>query len=179
MKFSDWLLMTIREDEALGNWLEEIRFDITQVTKEALKKIETGVSVIVVTDDGRDWFSEYITQTINKKIDRPLLPFIKFESMIRNPLLLNSNEGMELIKDMLSIAFPNGFIFWYIGISNTRKATLAKNTPGSYNWIMDEEFAGSIYFSSKDHLLDLKLIQFFKLFDQSISATIYGELTFT
>ena len=179
MKYIDWILQTIREDNALGNWLEELRFTFSPIGENILHSIENGISVLVITDDNRKWFEEYISLSINNKPDRPLLPFIKFDTIIQNNHLLNSEENISLVKDMLSIAFPNGYIVWYIGISNTKQASLAKSVDDSFMWVMDEELPNSIFFSSKDAVLDMKLLELFRLFDKSISATLYGELDFS
>lgn len=175
MKYTDWVLKTIREEDIFDSWLEELRFTVAPLFQNILQKIEKGTTVLVINDNNRTWFSEYITSNINSKTDRPLFPFIKFESIIQNQSFLNSKDGISLVEDMLSIAFPNGYIFWYVGISNTQMASLAKNKDDSFVWLMDEELPNCVHFSSKDALLDVKLLQLFKLFDKSLSATIYGD----
>jgi hypothetical protein len=179
MNYTDWMLKTIRQDSSLGGWLEEIRFIIAPIFQDILKNIENGVSVIILTDENRQWFSQYIISKINNNTDRPLFPFTKLESFINNTSLLNSKEHISLVEDMLSIAFPNGYIFWYIGKSNTNISTIAKNKNRSFLWLMDEELPNSVYLSSNDPLIDFKLLQLFSLFDKSISATIYGEFQLT
>ena len=175
MNYIDWVLQTIREDELLDNWVEQLKNDVAPIIQTVLEQVNTGINVLVLTDEARRWFADYAIYTINAKSDRPLLPFIKMDMIIQNQHLFNSTESIALVKDMLSIAFPNGYIIWYIGISNTKQATFAKGKYNSFKWIMDEELPNSIYLYSKDSALDFKLLQLFRLFDKSLSGSLYGE----
>ncbi|RUM68372.1 MAG: hypothetical protein DSZ08_08295, partial [Sulfurovum sp.] len=46
----------------------------------------------------------------------------------------------------------------------------------SFLWILDEEVQDSFSLRSSDALLDIKLLQLYKLFDQTLSAALFGEL---
>ena len=82
MDYTEWILKTIRQDASLGGWLEEIRFIIAPIFQDVLKNIENGVSVVILTDESRKWFTQYIISKINNDIERPLFPFTKLESFI-------------------------------------------------------------------------------------------------
>jgi hypothetical protein len=43
---------------------------------------------------------------------------------------------------------------------------------------MDEEVQNSLSLRSSDALLDIKLLQLYKLFDATISAALFGDLDF-
>jgi hypothetical protein len=77
---------------------------------------------------------------------------------------------------MLDISFPNGYVFWYIGRSNSKKAVLPKVTNNSFLWLFDEDFQNSFNLQSSDETLDMKLMQLFRLFDKTIDATLFAEI---
>ena len=78
---------------------------------------------------------------------------------------------------MLSLAFPNGYLFFYIGKSLDRYANLAKSDEDSYMWLFDEQAQNSFYLSSSDGALDIKLLSLFRLFDKSIDAALFAKVT--
>ena len=158
--------------------MEERKFDwIPLVAKTLTNVIEKGKSVLVVTDDDREWFLHYILSKINTvKNNRPLLPFYDFTAMMRHTHKLTSDDDMELIKDMLDISFPNGYIFWYIGRSQSVKAILPKVSYNSFLWLFDEEAQNSFNLKSTDETLDMKLLQLYRLFDKTLEATLFAQI---
>lgn len=177
-EFTNWTVKTIREDKYIGSWMEERKFDwIPIVAKTLINIIEKGKSVLIVTDDDRDWFSQYIFTKINSiKNNRPLLPFYDFKSMIKNTHKLTSDDDMELVKDMLDISFPSGYIFWYIGRGQSSKATLPKVSYNSFLWLFDEDAQNSFNLRSNDETLDMKLLQLYRLFDKTLEATLFSQI---
>ena len=118
-EFLNWTVDTIREDRLISPWLEEKKYEWTPlVSKNIHNVLERGFSVIIVTDKEREWFLEYILGNINStKLNRPFLPYYDFKSFYRYIDTVKSDEDISYIKDMLSISFPNGYCFWYIGKS--------------------------------------------------------------
>ena len=48
----------------------------------------------------------------------------------------------------------------------------------NFLWIMDEEVQNSFKLRSSDVLLDIKLLQLFKLFNKTIDVGLFGEIDF-
>jgi hypothetical protein len=177
-EFTNWTLKTIREDKYIGSWLEERKFDwIPIMAKTVTNIIDKGKTILLVTDSGRNWFAEYLLSKINSsQFSRPHLPIYDFYGMLRGDHHFSNDMDIELIKDMLDISFPNGYIFWYIGKSNSKKAVLPKVTSGSFLWLFDEDYQNSFNMKSTDETLDMKLMQLYRLFDKTIDATLFGEI---
>ena len=177
-EFLNWTVDTIREDRLISPWLEEKKYEWTPlVSKNINNLLERGFSIIVVTDKEREWFLEYILGNINStKLNRPFLPYYDFKSFYRYIDTVKSDEDISYIKDMLSISFPNGYCFWYIGKSQDNRSTLAKITKSSFLWIFDEERQGSINLKSNDDGLDMKLLQMFRLYNKTISAALFANI---
>ena len=159
-----WSVTAMRSEPGL-EWLENRKEDWTPLLASKLKFLH----------DGRSWFSEYIIKKINSSTNsRPLLPFFSLRSLYRGGV--NSLEDALLLNDMLSLAFANGFIYFYIGNGNHPLAKIAKSHEDSYLWLIDERLQNSFYMSESDPSLDLKLIQLFKILDKSIDAVLFDEV---
>ncbi len=177
-EFLNWTIDNIREDKLLGSWLEEKKYEWTPLVAKSLQGLfEYGVSVLIVTDVERERFLEYILTNINSsKNNRPYLPFYDMRSFYKQIDNIKSEDDAALIKDMLSISFPNGYVFWYIGRSQHVRATLPKVEKHSFLWLFDEERQDSFNLKSNDDALDLKLLQMFRLYNKTISASLFGEI---
>ena len=55
-------------------------------------------------------------QAININTTRPLLPIVSLESMLPKDMTFD----LMLVEDMLSVAFNNKYIIWYIGHINNK-----------------------------------------------------------
>lgn len=175
--FAQWSLDAIREEGGALSWLEEQRFDWTTATVHALEKILSGKTIILITDEKRKWLEMYILSSINRvSFDRPLLPIISVDSLFQHYNSVNGGEIIDILDDMISISFKEDYFFWYIGKGTDKRADIAKRRDDSYFWIFDEEFQNSFILKSYDSLLDIKLLQLFKLFDASLNATMFGEV---
>jgi hypothetical protein len=177
-EFTNWTIDTIREDKLLGPWLEERKYDWLPLTAQAITNvIDSGKTVLVMTDYEYEWFMKYIIENINKKnLKRPLLPFYSFYSFIPNIENVKSEVDIDLIHDMLSISFPQGYFFWYIGKSQHKRSTLAKISKQPLLWLMDEELSNSFYLDSMDEALDIRLLNMFRLFDKTLSAVLFAQV---
>jgi len=177
-EFTNWTVKTIREDRYIGSWMEERKFDwIPLVSKTLSNIIDNGKTVLVVSDEKREWFLKYILTNINKDTNsRPLLPVLDFNCISHNFKNVSSESDIELVKDMLDLAFPNGYIFWYIGKSHNKKAILPKISNNSFLWLLDEDVPNSFSMKSTDETLDMKFLQLYRLFDQTLDAVLFAQI---
>lgn len=180
MKFDKWTLNAIRYDDSFMNWMEERRYEWLPLASLALEKIVSGSTIIIITDQDREWFGKYIVDTINKPIkNRPFIPVIILKDMFSFIDDIKKDEDIDLLYDTLNLAFKNDYFFWYIGKGDCKRAMIAKRKDDSFLWVMDEQMQNSFYLKSFDDLLDLKLFQLFRLFDKSLDAAIFGEVDLT
>ena len=177
-EFINWTVDTIRQDVLLGSWFEERKYDWTPLVSQAVVNIfDKGKSVLIITDHDHEWFSKYILSNINKKKHgRPLLPFYDFNSYHTNLDGIKNESDIELVKDMLDISFPNGYFFWYIGRSQDKRAILPKFSKKPFLWVMDEDLPNSFNLKTTDESLDMKLLQMYRLFDKTISASLFAQI---
>jgi hypothetical protein len=172
-----WTLATIRKDGSMMSWMEEKRFEWTPLLHLMLQNLLAGQTIIIITDDDREWFGKYALKKLNAEgKNRPLLPFVSIKTFFPNIRQLKSKDDIELLENMLSQSFSDGYMFFYIGKSTDIKIQLAKRHDDSFMWILDEHLQNSFYLSSRDDLLDIKLIQLFRLLDKSIDAVLFAEV---
>ncbi len=159
------------------SWMEERRVEWTPLLASRLKFLLEGRAFIIVSDEERKWFEIYLLRKMNSsKSIRPFLPFFSLRSLYPAFDSIETNEQKQLLKDMLSLAFPNGYLFFYIGKSLDKCANLAKSDENSYMWLFDEQAQNSFTLSSSDENLDIKLISLCKLFDKSIDAALFAKV---
>ena len=159
------------------SWMEERRVEWTPLLASRLKFLLEGRAFITVSDEERKWFEIYLLRKMNSsKSIRPFLPFFSLRSLYPAFDGIETNEQKQLLKDMLSLAFPNGYIFFYIGKSIDKRANLAKTDENSYMWLFDEQAQNSFTLSSSDENLDIKLLNLYKLFDKSIDAVLFAKV---
>lgn len=177
--YLDWTLKTIRKGGSNLSWMEERRLEWVPLAITRLQTLLEGYTFVLVTDSEREWFCQYILSSINKKTNnRPLLPFVSLGSFLPNVDMLRSDQEQEreLLSDMLSLAFPNGYILFYVGKGNDYRSQLAKRKDDSFMWLLDERVQNSFFLSSKDRELDIKLIQLYKLMDKTIDALLFAQI---
>ncbi|WP_457605649.1 HobA family DNA replication regulator [Nitratifractor sp.] len=174
----DWTLKTIRAERSDFSWMEERRFDWTPLVCSAVGKILEGQTVLILTDEKRRWFGRYILGAVNKvEHRRPFFPFYPMEAIFSNLSQIENTHDIELLEDMLSISFPGGYFLWYIGEGDSRGTKLAYRSEENYLWLLDEQLPGSFTLSSSDPLLDIKLLQLYKLFDRTLEAILFNEVS--
>jgi hypothetical protein len=177
-EFTNWTVKTIREDKYIGSWMEERKFDwIPLVSKTISNVIDNSKTILVISDEKRDWLLKYILININKDTNlRPLLPILDFNCISHDFKNISLESNIELIRDMLDIAFPNGYIFWYIGKSHNKKAVLPKMSNNSFLWLLDENVPNSFFMKSADEALDMKFLQLYRLFDKTLNAVLFAQI---
>ncbi len=173
----DWTLEAIREEGSDFSWMEELRFDWTPLVRSAVTKMIEGQTVLIVTDDKREWFSQYIRYAINDpEKSRPFLPMYDMHDCFPKLHLIQDTQEIELVEDMLDISFPQGYFLWYIGDSAYNYTKLAYRSDENFLWVMNDQVPNSFPLRESDPLLDIKLIQLYKLFDKTMEAVLYGEV---
>ncbi|SFV60528.1 DNA replication regulator family [hydrothermal vent metagenome] len=176
-KLLKWTLETIREEDSSFSWMEEYRFEWAPLVQNAVSQSIEGKTVLILTDESRKWFGSYILYAINSlSKNRPLFPVYQLSKSFPHFSLLRSKEDLQLLEDMLDISYPNGYYIWYIGRSDHPHTKLTFRKENSFIWAFDEEVANAFSLRSSDPLLDIKLLQLYKLFDATLSATLFGEL---
>ena len=178
--FAQWSLDAIREEGASLSWLEELRFEWVIPTASCIYEILNGKTIILITDGKREWFEKYILHSINSdKLDRPLIPITNIESIYPHYDKISGGDMLGMIEDMIRQSFGDNFVFWYIGKGEDKRADIAKRRDDSYFWIFDEDYQNSFKLNSYDSHLDIKLLQLYRLFNQSLNAAMFGEVDVT
>jgi len=176
--FTQWSLEAIRKEDSSFSWLEEQRFDWTSTTAHALEQILNGKTIILIVDEKMKWLEHYILSSINNIaiIDRPLLPIISIDSIYTHYNSVSGGEMIDIVDDMISLSYKDDYFFWYIGKGEDKRSDIAKRRDNSYFWIFDEEFQNAFTLKSYDNLLDIKLLQLYRLFNFSLNAAMFGEV---
>ncbi len=176
--FMKWMLETIRAEGAMCNWVEESRFEWTASTMQAVSQIVEGKTVIVITDRKREWFSHYISASINQlSKDRPPIPVMRLERIYPEFDDMLGAGAVDMFLDLLSLSFGENYFFWYIGNGNDARSEIAKRSDRSCLWLFDESFGHAMQLRSYDPILDIKLMQLYRLFDLSLNAVLFGEVS--
>jgi len=175
--FAQWSLDAIRDEDGALSWLEEQRFPWATTSSAALSQILEGKTIIIITDEKRKWFENYVLSSINNnKIDRPILPIVSIDSIYQHYNNINGGEMIDILDDMISLSYKDNYLFWYIGSGDDKRSDIAKRRENSYFWIFDEEFHNAFTMKSYDSYLDIKLLQLYRLFNASLNATMFGEV---
>ncbi len=175
--FAQWSLDAIREEGGSLSWLEEYRFEWSKTTAFALEQILNGKTIILITDEKRKWFENYILSAMNGLfLERPLIPIISIDNIYTHYNNASGGEMIDIIDDMISLSYKDDYFFWYIGRGDDKRSDIAKRKDESYFWIFDEDFNNAFTLKSYDKDLDIKLLQLYKLFDASLNAAMFGEV---
>ncbi|ACM63999.1 HobA family DNA replication regulator [Campylobacter lari] len=172
--FLKFTLEQIRENGTYASWLEERRLEWSPLIASKLALLLQGYTFIVITDEQRVWFEEYFLSQINASPTRPLVPFVSLKGIYNKAC--NTQEDIDLLNDLLSISFPNGYAFFYIGTNTGFKFKIANSKAESMFWLFDEQLQNSFYLSSRDKELDYKLISLYKVFEQSLEAVLFSKV---
>jgi len=176
-QFTKWTLETIRSEGAMLSWLEESRFEWTATISLAVRQIISGKTIVLITDADRKWFAHYITTAFNRpSMERPMIPMVRLEQMYPHFDHITSVEMLDMLDDMLELSFKGEYFFWYIGRGDERYSDIAKRRDNSLLWLMDEDFQNALRLHSHDPIIDIKLLQLYRLFDATLNATLFGEV---
>jgi len=172
-----WTLDAIREEDSSFSWMEECRYDWVPIIQRAISKILDGQTMLVLTDEPRSWFAKYISSNINNQNHRPFLPVYTLKSMFPSLDKMNRTEELDLLEDMLEISYPNGYFIWYIGSADSIYTKFVFRNDENLLWIIDGDVHNSFYLRDGSTSLDIKLIQLFKLFNKTIDASLFNDLS--
>jgi hypothetical protein len=78
---------------------------------------------------------------------------------------------------MLDISHPNGYFIWYIGSADSIYSKFVFRNDENLLWIIDGDVPNSFYLREGNTSLDIKLIQLFKLFNKTIDASLFVEIS--
>ncbi len=175
---SSWLLQTLRHDVSHPTWLEERKFEWIPLLKNALQRIFSGESVVLITDYDREWFMHYVTYSINQVNKRPYVPIIGINALfpqIDRTLQKDATE-IPLINDYLDNIFSCKYFFWYVGRSDSIRAKLALSHEHCLLWLFDANLQNSFTLQSTDPLVDMKLMQMYRIFNLALEATMFCHI---
>ncbi len=176
-KLLEWTLEAIRSEHSDFSWMEEFRFDWVPPIKSAVSRIVEGQSVLILSDFDSEWFESYLLHSINHpKKRRPYIPFYPLKGIFPNLSEIETTQDLQLLEDMLEISFPNGYLIWYIGDGQHRYSKIAYRNDTNLLWLFDEQIPGSFSLRKHDPLLDIKLLQLYRLFDRTIEAVLFNEV---
>jgi hypothetical protein len=170
-----WTLDAIREEGVGASWMEEKRYDWVPMVGNIVSAIIAGSVVLVVTDSKRKWFGDYIRSSINRpEKNRPLLPFYSVSALFPafNSLKM---EELDHLYDLFDVSFKN-YVVFYVGRGADMEGRIAKKRNDSFMWLIDEQMPGALYLADKDGL-DTQLLTLYKIFDKTIDAVLFGEIT--
>jgi len=169
-----WTLEVIRKNSL--DWIEPRREDWTPLLASKFALLLEGRPFLLFCDDERAWFLDYFMSRVNRGKSRPHLPFFALSALYPPLKEIQSKEDMQLLGDMLNLAFPQGFVYFYIGSGKAEISYIAKNKNDSYMWLIDEQLQNGFTLNSKEDAISKCLIDMFSLFDKSIDAVIFDEV---
>ena len=157
-------------------WLEERRLDFVPLLSVFLQQVLDGKSVLIITDEKRKWYGEYLINKINNfnEFKPQFFPFYILENIVPQIYLAKHPEDFDMIEDMLNVSFEE-YIFWYIG-QETPLLKFSRRKPESFYWIMDNDLSKNFYLKSTDIYLDNKLLNLADLVNESLNAAVFGEV---
>ena len=173
-----WTLNAIRNDDMVSSLIEERKFDWIPLVANAISFIMEGKTIILITDVQREWFGRYIITSINNiHLDRPIIPIANLSDIYPHLDIITNSEKIDLLNDMLSNSYKDNYFFWYIGKGSDKRVDIAKREKGDFIWIFDEELSNSFPLKSDDSNLDIQLIQLYKLFNMTLNAVLFCEIS--
>ncbi|MRI83549.1 MAG: hypothetical protein C6I00_03935 [Nitratiruptor sp.] len=176
-RFDQWTLEVIRTDKSMMQWLEERRYEWIPLVVDAIRRILAGYTILLLVDDERRWYGEYVLSTINRPAQgRPFIPIYDLRRLAPYLEEIKGNEEIALLFETLHISFQERFFIWYVGRAISPFVNVAKGREDSFLWILDENMQNNFTLKSQDEMLDIKLIQLFRLFERSLDGAIFGEV---
>lgn len=174
---SSWMLQTLRHDASHPTWLEERKFEWIPLLKYALQKVFAGNSVILMTDPDREWFMHYVIHSINKANNRPYIPIVNANILFSQMDRIYKDEvEIALLNDYLDNMFSHKYFFWYVGRNDARRAKIALSREDCFLWMFDTNLQNSFTLQSLDPLVDIKLMQMYRIFNLALEATMFGRI---
>ncbi|WP_121021611.1 HobA family DNA replication regulator [Helicobacter vulpis] len=135
---------------------------------KSVRHILEGGSVLLCVDKERTWFKHYVLAHLNAKKLRPLVPIV--DGFFGYPSLLQDTQEWPLVSDLLDLTYRN-YMFWYVG----KGGDLSKwvSSKAHFLWLLDTEDG---LLRAQDPLLDLKLLQLYRVFESVLFESMLGQL---
>lgn len=177
--FRSWLLETMRlEYKKWANdreWLEIDRALFADTMLGAIKHIVRGGTLLLATDERREWFGTYaLSRFYYSGTHRPLLPIFSLNRLLGTELSIQKSSIDNTIN-MLDIAYGD-YMFWYVGQINNHIADLCRSKEYGLFWVMDEGIRGAFALRANDEFLDYKLIEMLRLFEKALYESIFNRV---
>jgi len=174
MDLNRFIIDLIRKNSI--KWMEERRLDFVPLLSEFLVHLVDGKTILVITDEEREWYAEYLINKINNfnEFKPSFIPVFNLIKIVPQIKMARHPEQFDMIEDMLNIAYEE-YIFWYIG-KETNLLKFARRKDNSFYWIMDNDLSRNFYLKSLDKNLDKKLLDLAFIVNESIKAVIFGEV---
>ncbi|MGM0533673.1 MAG: HobA family DNA replication regulator [Campylobacterota bacterium] len=171
----DWTRNYIRGTHPMS-WMEERIFEWGPIATNCLQKVLEGKTILLLTDEDSKWLQEYIPKKINDpSLGRPLIPLYPLKQIYPNIDNIRNSDDIEVMNDMLSISFEGGYFIWYIGRSDHPYTRIAFRDDENFLWVFNDEIQSAFNLKSYDKDCDIKLLELFRLFNDSIDAALFGE----
>jgi len=172
-----WTKNTVKNDKSLNSWFSERIYEWVPLCDEAISALMQGTPFLVVTDRQRDWFNYYIINNINSiKNNRPFVPVYSLMNFIPYSHKTDKIEHLDMVEDMLDITFKENYRYWYIGSEDSNIYKLVQRKDDSFIWLFDKEAQNTFFLKSYTENLDHQLMSLFKLFNQTITVSMFGEI---
>ncbi|MEO1958489.1 MAG: HobA family DNA replication regulator [Nautiliaceae bacterium] len=159
------------------DWLERRYLDLISPLNQFLANILKGRAVLILSDDEREWYIDYIINKINdfKSFKPTLIPIFNLYSIVPQIKYAKTQAHFNMIEDMLGIAFKDDYTFWYIGKEDFLFDFVKDKE--TFFWVFDKDFQDNFYLNSMDENLDRKLIDLIELVKEGIIGAILGEIS--
>ncbi|PUB98178.1 HobA family DNA replication regulator [Helicobacter pylori] len=176
--FYDWIKEFVRDQGEFiaqqSGWLELERSSYAKLIAQTISHVLNGGSLLVSADSSRHWFLTYILSNLNPKDlkERPLLSVIDFNASSFYP---KNDANLSLAAIELTYQNP---MFWHVGkIENEGLKTILLSKIPSFLWLFEELKEDCLLLKEHDSLLDYKLLQLFKLFENALFSVLYNKVT--
>ena len=177
--FRSWLLETMRlEYKKWANdreWLEIDRALFADTMLGAIKHIVRGGTLLLATDERREWFGTYaLSRFYYSGTHRPLLPIFSLNRLLGTELSIQKSS-IDNISNMLDIAYGD-YMFWYVGQPESKLADLCISKEYGLFWVLGGGIKGAFSLNPSDEFLDYKLIEMLKLFEAAIYESMLNRI---
>ncbi|WP_120944174.1 MULTISPECIES: HobA family DNA replication regulator [Helicobacter] len=135
---------------------------------KGVRHILEGGSVLLCVDQERAWFKHYVLAHLNAKKLRPLVPIV--DGLLGYAPLLPDSREWPVIGDLLDLTYRN-YMFWYVGKEGDLSEWISNKA--HFLWLLD---AKKGLLSAQDPLLDLKLLQLYRVFESVLFESMLGQL---
>ncbi|QTO96649.1 DNA replication regulator family protein [Helicobacter pylori] len=175
--FYDWIKEFVHDQGEFiaqqSGWLELERSSYAKLIAQTISHVLNGGSLLVSADSSRCWFLNYILSNLNPKDlkERPLLSVIDFNASSFYP---KNDANLSLATIEMTYQNP---MFWHVGkIENESLKTLLLSKIPSFLWLFEELKEDCLLLKEHDSLLDYKLLQLFKLFENALFSALYNKV---